>query len=406
MVTSMLVVSIGIPTAAILLIFSLRRVTFTLAVLGQREVNDRPSNSTDPRDVLVLVSCRDEEATIPGLIEAVRRMEYPAERFQVVLVDDGSTDSTGRVMYEHAAVQPGWHVVNLRASLGKAAALNAALARIPFGEYLYVLDADHRPDPRVLVRMQPYFDNPHVAGVQGFTKVTNPAASPSAFYSTVESYINQLVTMRAKDRLRLAPALLGSNCVYRRSALVACGGFREGAFSEDSDLTVTFHLAGYVTRFAEDVVSHQEVPQTVRGYLRQHVRWGRGLNDVARAHATDLLRSSRLRWLLRLELLLFIFGYLDRLALLAAGVLVVTGAVGSSAYLWLALVAPVLLIPLAQVLVLFVRERMEAAMWLRLPWIPVFFALDVTAAVRSMMLTVLNAPREWAKTERAAEPTG
>ena len=91
--------------------------------------------------------------------------------------------------------------------------------------------------------------------------------------------------MRAKDRLELAPALLGSNCAYRRQPLMACGGFRDGALSEDSDLTVTFYREGYRVRFMEDAVSYQQVPQSLDGYIKQHIRWGRGLNDVARVHS-------------------------------------------------------------------------------------------------------------------------
>ena len=239
----------------------------------------------------------------------------------------------------------------------------------------------------------------------GFTQVSNPVASPSAFYSTVESYVNQLVTMRAKDRLELAPALLGSNCAYRRQPLMACGGFRDGALSEDSDLTVTFYREGYRVRFMEDAVSYQQVPQSLDGYIKQHIRWGRGLNDVARVHSLDLLRDRRLRLALRLELLMFTAGYLDRLALMSAVLLVgFSYLLGNTlvALLWIILFS--LAMPLIQIIVLFCKERMNAAMWLRLPLIPLFFLLDIFAAIRSMLDTVLNQPRLWTKTQRKEIP--
>jgi cellulose synthase/poly-beta-1,6-N-acetylglucosamine synthase-like glycosyltransferase len=237
--------------------------------------------------------------------------------------------------------------------------------------------------------------------VTGFTKVLNPVASPSAFYSTVESYVNQLVTMRAKDRLGLAPALLGSNCAYRRELLLACGGFRGGALSEDSDLTVTFYRAGYRVRFMEDAISYQQVPQSMDGYLRQHIRWGRGLNDVAKVHSLDILRDRTLHGALRLELLLFTAGYLDRLALMSAVLLVGFSYLLGSALiplLWIILFS--LAMPLVQIVSLFLKERMSTAMWIRLPLIPVFFAIDIFAALRAMLDTFLNQPRLWTKTER------
>jgi cellulose synthase/poly-beta-1,6-N-acetylglucosamine synthase-like glycosyltransferase len=286
--------------------------------------------------------------------------------------------------------------------MGKASALNAALDRFPFGEIIYILDADHRPEAEVLKRTAPYFYAPRVAAVTGFTQVLNSLASPSAFYSTVESYTNQLITIRAKDRLGLAPALLGSNCAYRRQVLVSCGGFRDGAFSEDSDLTVTFYRAGYRIRFAEDAHSYQQVPRSVNGYLRQHIRWGRGLNDVAKGHSLEILRDKKLNLPLRLELLLFTAGYIDRLALISTAlVMLLSYLIDSTLFpILLGIILLSLATPLAQIVALFLKERMSIAMWVRLPLVPIFFAFDIFAAVRSMMDTLLNQPRLWTKTQR------
>ncbi|HSL30370.1 MAG TPA: glycosyltransferase family 2 protein [Anaerolineales bacterium] len=395
---------VAIPVTFILLLFNIRRIVFTLAVLrmvvpaGKSAV---PGQGYLP-GVLILVPCRDEAAMIPDLCQALSRLDYPMEGLQIVLIDDASTDGTGVVMEQQAAARPGWHALRFSNNVGKAAALNVALARFPFGEIVYIFDADHRPEPQALRRAVRYFYAPRVAAVTGFTKILNPLASPSAFYSTVESYTNQLITIRAKDRLGLAPALLGSNCAYRRELLIASGGFRNGAFSEDSDLTVTFYRAGYKIRFAQDAISYQQVPQSVEGYLKQHIRWGRGLNDVATVHSLKLLTDPKLRLPLRLELLLFTAGYLDRLALMSAGLLLIPAyLMGSS--LFLALLGVILfslLTPFIQILALFFKERMERAMWLRLPLIPVFFTLDIFAAVRAMLDTVLNQPRLWTKTRR------
>jgi cellulose synthase/poly-beta-1,6-N-acetylglucosamine synthase-like glycosyltransferase len=242
--------------------------------------------------------------------------------------------------------------------------------------------------------------------VNGLTRVVNPLVSPSAFYATVESYTNQLLTMRAKDRLGLAPALLGSNCAYRRELLSTLGGFRIGAFSEDSDLTVTFYREGYRIRFAQDAVSTQQVPESMDGYLKQHIRWGRGLNDVAKVHAWKVLTDRKLSLPLRVELLLFTAGYLDRLALLSALLLLVfSSLIGSALVLpLLGVILFSLATPLGQIVALFLKERMGMAMWIRLPLLPIFFAIDIFAAIRSMLDTLLNQPRLWTKTKREEIP--
>jgi cellulose synthase/poly-beta-1,6-N-acetylglucosamine synthase-like glycosyltransferase len=394
---------ISSPIIAILLIFNLRRLIFTLTILlsGKAKEQEYLAIQKYLPDVLILVPCRDEAAMIASLCQAIDQIDYPRNKLQVVLVDDGSTDETGEKMRENANEKPGWYVLSLPKNTGKANALNAALDQFQFGEIIYIFDADHRPDPSAINNAVRYFDDPRVAGVTGYTKIANPTASPSAYYSTVESSVNQLVTMRAKDRLRLAPALLGSNCGYRRIALEECGGFRMQALSEDSDLTVTFYQSGNRVRFAEDAISYQQVPQSVRGYLRQHVRWGRGLNDVARMHGLDLIRDSKLRLPLRIELLIFSSGYLDRLALAGAALLAALSFVRKDLFRFpLSVLSFALLMPLVQVVALFSKEKASTSMWARLPLIPLFFLLDIYAAARSMLESLFNPSREWTKTER------
>jgi hypothetical protein len=140
----------------------------------------------------------------------------------------------------------------------------------------------------------------------------------------------------------------------------------------------------------------------VDGYLKQHIRWGRGLNDVAKVHSREILTDPRLSLPLRLELLLFTAGYLDRLALMGAVLIVLIAFFINTAlfYTLLGIVVLSLLMPFAQIAVLFLKERMEMAMWIRLPLIPVFFALDIFAAVRAMLDTLLNQPHLWTKTQR------
>ncbi len=400
---------ISIPIIAILVIFNLRRIIFALTILffGRTE-SERRQERIDPKswpDVLVLVPCRDEENMIAGLCQAIDGLDYPRERIQVVLIDDGSRDGSGASMEHCAQGRPNWNVLSLAANIGKASALNQALSRFPFGEIVYVFDADHRPKSDALKRAALYFDDERVAGVSGRTLPSNPLASPSAYYSTVENYVHQMVTMRAKDRLQLAPALLGGNCGYRRSTLVQCGAFRACSLLEDTDLTLTFYEAGYRVRFAQDALAEHQVPETVRGYLEQHMRWAHGFGEVAKQHVGMLLRDTQLSPLVRFELLLFTSGYLDRLALMSAGVLTALSFLSPSEFpfpreiLYFALFTPLL-----QIIALFAEQRVSRAMWLRLPLIPIFLSLDIFAAAQGMVNSLLNRTAVWTKTARAWRP--
>ncbi len=392
------------PVIAVLVVFNLRRILFALTIFFPTMTNDSLAETTqrDNRpDILVLVPCRDEAGVISGLFESLAAQEYPAEDYQVVLIDDASRDDTAAIMRRCLQEHPGWQMLSLPSNGGKPRALNLALAQFAFGEIVYVFDADHRPEASALRRAVSYFEDPRVAGVSGRTIPLNPLASPSAYYSTVESLVHQMVTMRAKDRLNLAPALLGSNCGYRRSALMDCGGFREGALLEDSDMTLALYMAGYRVRFAPDVIAYHQVPESIGGYLRQHRRWGRGFNDVVSNHAQALVRNKRLSPLLRAELFLFAAGYLDRLGLAGATLLTAISFVKRLGYkfprrfLYLALLTPFL-----QVVALFLEQRASLQMWVRLIFMPVFLIVDIVAAAFAAFDSLLNRPRLWHKTER------
>jgi len=269
---------------------------------------------------------------------------------------------------------------------------------------IVIYDADHRPEPDSLKRLVAAFDDPAVAGASGRTIPINPTASLPAYYATLESLVHQMITMQAKDRLDLAPALLGSNCACRRSMLEQAGGFRRGSLMEDGDLTLAFARLGYRLRFVPESIAWHQVPETVDGYLQQHLRWARGFNDVARQYAGATLADRRLPLRSRVELALFSAGYLDRLALLAAiGMKVADRLFGRIFRFPTVMLQIALAMPLAQIVAVFIAERVPRSMWIRFPAIPLLFGLDVLVAVRAAIDSVLNRPRLWTRTRRISE---
>ena len=376
-----------------LLLFTLRRWLFLLAVLWPdcRGSSEAEKSVTWPA-VLLLVPVRNERAGLAELVQALRGLDYPAERLELIFIDDGSTDGSGEILQAAVADRQNWCLLRLEHNLGKAAALNAALDSTRPGEVVVIYDADECPQSDALRRLVSRFCGPAIGGVSGRRAVLNPLAGPAATYTTFEGLVHQLITMQAKDRLKLAPAILGSNCAYRRSALVQAGGFKTGALLEDTDLTLSLARAGWQTRFEPQAVSYHTVPTTLAGYWRQHTRWARGFNDAARDQAIAILLDHRLAWPLRLELLLFALGYLDRLAVAAGSLLLLFGR-AKRPLTWLLPFA--LLTPLAQTIAALKLEQAPAALWTRLIWLPFFLLLDVAMAVAGLWNALRQAPRHW-----------
>jgi biofilm PGA synthesis N-glycosyltransferase PgaC len=295
-------------------------------------------------------------------------------------------------MTNWAKTRTNWQVLALPENGGKARALNAGLTHVPAGDVIVVYDADERPHADSLTCLLWPFADETVGAVSGRRAVSNPTASPAAAYTTFEGLVHQMVTARAKDRLHLAPPILGANCAYRRAALADVGAFKPGALLEDSDLSVKLPQAGWQLRYTSEAVSYHAVPETLTGYWRQHTRWARGFNEVARTQGSSLLTEPSLPLPLRLELLIFSAGYLDRLAFAAAGMLILlkkwTKFPG-----WV--MALSLLTPLLQTMAALKAAQSPLSMWLRLVWLPFFFALDLAMAADGLGATLKRAPQIW-----------
>ncbi len=362
----------------ILALFTLRRWLFLLAVL-RRQPERRPLQMDGRPHVLLLVPFWNEAAALPALLAHLARLDYPADALTIVLVDDGSTDDSRRIAREWAAIAAHRRWLPLPQNVGKAAALNAALARFPQGDLAAVFDADERPSPNVFSLLVPFFADEWVGAVNGRRTVSNPLASPIASHVAFENLVHQLVTMQAKERLHLAPALLGSNCVYRRAALADVGGFLPGALLEDSDLTLKLARAGWRTHFVPAAVSHHAAPETLADYWRQHTRWAVGFGAVARQQTVVTMRATHLPWRLRLELLAFSLGYLDRAALLLTGGKTAVSRPPSPLLLTILLTS--LITPLFQVIVALRQSRASATLWRRILWLPLFLPLEMGVAL-------------------------
>ena len=384
----------GWLTITTLLLFTFRRWLFIFAALGRYPCSPITfAVKSDLFHVLLLVPLRNELQALPALVQALDRLIYPDEMLSVVLIDDSSTDGSQAMIQAWAHNRKNWYALRLARNVGKANALNAALDQFPQGDIVVIYDADERPLPNALERLILPFADRRIGGVSGRRAVSNALASPAASYTAIEGLVHQFVTLRAKDKLNLAPALLGANCAYRRTALAEAGNFKPGALLEDSDLTLKLARAGWKTHFEPKAISYHQVPQTLAGYWRQHTRWARGFNEVAKDQAASVLFDRYLPLTIRLELLFFSVGYLDRLAIFCGAVLAIFNQAVRGRLIRILFLS--LLTPVVQIIIALTIARESLAMWLRVVWLPLFFGLDIAMAATGLWTTLVRAPQIW-----------
>ena len=167
-------------------------------------------------------------------------------------------------------------------------------------------------------------------------------------------------------------------CAYRRTALAEAGGFGNGLYLEDSDMTLRLARQGWQTRFLARAKSFHTAPTTLHAYWKQHLRWATGFGQVARRHAWAVLFDRQIPLPQRLELAAFSSGYLDRMAVLLATALSLFGL--APRYLTRFLLIH-LITPFAQATVALGLSQSPRGLWPRLLLLPFLYCLDIAIAV-------------------------
>jgi cellulose synthase/poly-beta-1,6-N-acetylglucosamine synthase-like glycosyltransferase len=294
--------------------FALRN-TYHLGRFGR--VTEMLSSKTSP-PISIIIPAYNEAI---GIVDSVRSMSivsYP--RFEIVIANDGSTDDTLKRLIEEfdlehvripyrpdiatatvRAIYRGHNAVDItvidKENGGRADALNAGInaARYP---YVLCTDADVVLDADALVRgMQRIVaDRERTVGVGGNIRPLNGsevelghlvnASVPGRLVARMQvlEYLRTFLASRpAWSAMHALPLVSGAFGIWRRSAVLAIGGYKAGHLGEDLDLTMRMHRyhrsndIPYQIVYEPSAVLWTEVPDSFRVLRRQRIRWHRGL---------------------------------------------------------------------------------------------------------------------------------
>ncbi len=116
--------------------------------------------------VSILVPVKNEEKVVGRLLRTLLNLDYPPEKREIIIVDDGSTDKTVEICGEYARCSNQIRLLHRSTSDGKPSALNYGL-RHAKGEIVATFDADNVPESDVLLKAVKFFEDPSTAAVQG-----------------------------------------------------------------------------------------------------------------------------------------------------------------------------------------------------------------------------------------------
>ncbi len=403
---------LGMIIEACFVAYFVRHLAFTTSALHYAR-RDIDTFSLDPGwrpSVSVLVACHNEEAVVTSLVDHLLVLDYPADRLELMVVDDGSTDKTGSMLDELAAAHPQLKCLHRPAGAGggKSGALNAGLEHVT-GDIIVVFDADHWPRPDVIWRLARHFADPAVGAVQGRCVIRNGAESQLAHLVGIDYLAGYLVNEYGRQAIFTLPAYGGANCAVRASSLRAIGGWNVRSVTDDTDLTLRLLLRGERVRYDVTAIDEEEGAVALGQYWRQRYRWARGHQQVWRDYRRAVWQTPYLTVPEKIETTMFLLAF--HLPVLSTAGLVVSA-------FWLAGVAPPVdsanlfvlwlllfigpLLEFGAGLLIAARDRREITAVAY--FLPLFF-LSMAICTKAWLDGILGRRYAWVKTARSAEVT-
>ena len=257
----------------------------------------------------IIIPCFNEEEQIRETIKFAMQSQYPD--FEVIAINDGSTDKTAEILDELALHYPKLRVVHLAENQGKAMALQAG-SLLTEAEFLIGIDGDALLDPFAAQWMIRHFlENPTVAAVTGNPRIRTRSTLLGRIQVGEFSSIVGMIKRAQRTFGRLF-TVSGVITAFRKSAVHEVGYWSPNMLTEDIDITWKLHRAGWDVRFEPNALVWILMPETFNGLWKQRLRWAMGGAQVLLKNI-DVLFKPKLNylWPLVIELILtLVWSYL------------------------------------------------------------------------------------------------
>jgi biofilm PGA synthesis N-glycosyltransferase PgaC len=266
---------------------------------------DNPPELIETPAVTFIVPCHNEGPNARETVQSLLDQDYPD--FEVIAVNDASSDGTGALLDEMTAEDPRLRVIHFQQNQGKAMGLRmGALASKT--EILICLDGDallDRHATRWIVRH--FLDSSRVGAVTGNPRVRNRSSLLGKIQVGEFSSIIGMIK-RAQRIYGRVFTVSGVVAAFRKSALHRIGYWDLSMVTEDIDISWRLQLNHWDIRYEPNALCWILMPETLKGLWKQRLRWAQGGIEVFRKYARSLLDWKKRRmWVVAFELIISTF---------------------------------------------------------------------------------------------------
>ncbi len=250
---------------------------FWLLVLASPDEENKKKKFEKEPSFSTIVPAYNEEKSIHRTLTSLVNLDYPAEKIEIIVVNDGSKDKTGEIVEEFIKEHPLRKIKLInQENRGKGNAMNKGLKEAN-GEFFACLDADSFVAPDALKVILPLFEDENVAAVCPLLKVKKP----KTILGKVQwcEYIINMYYRYLNAKLNCLHVTPGPFSVYRTKVIKELGGYDESTITEDLEIAIRLQKHQYKILQTFDTIVETEAPKSWKALFRQRIRWYKGAVD-------------------------------------------------------------------------------------------------------------------------------
>ncbi|MBQ3546253.1 MAG: glycosyltransferase family 2 protein [Lachnospiraceae bacterium] len=298
-------------TIVLMVIYTIRHFIFTYnRLFCKQRVSYRDIYDSDLPRVTIMIPMHNEESVVKNVITSLLESDYDKDKFEIIPINDHSDDKTAEIVDEYHRKYPFIKPLHRleEGERGKTVGLNDAL-KVATGEVIIVFDADYRPSKNLIKKLASAFKDPKVGAVMGRVIPINARRNLLTVLLNLERSGGYQIDQQARYNLKLLPQYGGTVGGFRKSIMLATGGFDSKVLAEDTELTYRLYSEGWTVVYDNSAECYEESPETwdVRG--RQIRRWSRGHNEVLFKYFFRFLFSKNISFKGKIDGMLLLFIY-------------------------------------------------------------------------------------------------
>jgi poly-beta-1,6-N-acetyl-D-glucosamine synthase len=232
----------------------------------------------------VLIPAYNEEESIADTIQAVRACDYPKDKLEILVINDGSTDNTERIVKQYKGI-----TLLSKTNSGKADSVNKGIDMAKH-EFVVVIDADSYPEKNAFRELMKFFVDKKVGAVTGTILVRNKKTLLEKMQAM--EYVLIAWSRKVLDALESVFVTPGALSAYRKSALKDIGGFDKNIMTEDIEIAWNLLRHKWKVRMAASAPGFTIVPTSYKAWYRQRIRWNIGGFQTLFKHKSSLGKTD------------------------------------------------------------------------------------------------------------------